>query len=96
VAQNIDFVNLSIGKPPRKTGYFTRLFYPSREKGINMEIILKLLGFFIGLFVIVNGLWVYAMPPTGDEPQGLAIIAIGIFIPAIILYVSRLDDKREA
>jgi hypothetical protein len=61
-----------------------------------METIMKFLGFFIGLFVIVNGIWVFAMPPTGDEPQGLAIIAIGVFIPAIIFYVARIDERREA
>lgn len=61
-----------------------------------METILKVLGFFIGVFVLVNGIWVFIMPPTGDEPQGLAIIATGIFIPLIILYVARLDEEREA
>jgi len=61
-----------------------------------MQTILKVLGFIIGLFAIVNGLFIVIMPPFGDEPQGYAIIAVGIFIPIITLYVARIDDRREA
>lgn len=60
-----------------------------------MQTILKVLGFLIGLFVIVNGIFIVLMPPFGDEPQGYAIIAVGIFIPLVILYVARLEDRRE-
>jgi hypothetical protein len=49
----------------------------------------------IGLFVIANGIWIVLMPPLGDEPQGYAIIAVGIFIPLITLYVARMDDRSE-
>ena len=42
-----------------------------------MEAIIKVISFFIALFVIANGVYVIYMPPNGDEPQGLAIIAIG-------------------
>jgi hypothetical protein len=37
-------------------------------------------GYIIGLFVIFNGIYVVTMPPASDEPQGYAIIGIGIFI----------------
>jgi hypothetical protein len=60
-----------------------------------MQTILKVLGCMIGVFVIVNGLFVIATPPFGDEPQGYAIVAVGIFIPLITLYVSRKDDRAE-
>ena len=41
---------------------------------------LSIEGIIIGLFVIIDGIWVVASPPYGDEPQGYAIIAIGLFI----------------
>ena len=44
-----------------------------------------MISFFVGLFVIANGVWVMYMPPYGDEPIGLVIIAVGIFIPIITL-----------
>jgi hypothetical protein len=57
-----------------------------------METIVKVIGCLIGVFVFVNGVWIVMTPPFGDEPQGYAIIAIGIFIPLIVLYFSRLTD----
>jgi len=60
-----------------------------------MEGILKVICFFIALFVIANGVYVFFMPPTGDEPQGLAIIAIGIFIPILILFMARMEGRNE-
>jgi len=59
-----------------------------------METIIKVVCFFVALFVIVNGVWVFFMPPYGDEPTGLAIIAIGIFIPVITLAVAKRDDHQ--
>jgi hypothetical protein len=32
------------------------------------------------------------MPPAGDDPAGLAIIAIGIFIPIITLSVAKISE----
>lgn len=49
-------------------------------------------GIIIGLFVIANGIYVVAMPPVNDEPQGYAIIAIGIFI---IMATLHFTGKRE-
>ncbi|WP_321506481.1 hypothetical protein [uncultured Methanoregula sp.] len=49
-------------------------------------------GWIIGLFVIANGIYVVMFPPVNDEPQGFAIIAIGIFI---ILATMHLDRDRE-
>ncbi|MEI7857913.1 MAG: hypothetical protein WCH85_10475 [Methanomicrobiales archaeon] len=54
--------------------------------------ILTLEGWIIGLFVIFNGIYVISFPPTGDEPQGYAIVAIGIFI---ILAALHLDKTME-
>jgi hypothetical protein len=59
-----------------------------------MEAIIKVISFFIALFVIVNGIWVAYMPPYGDEPIGIAIIAMGLFIPIITLYVAKLGESR--
>jgi hypothetical protein len=61
-----------------------------------MQIILKVMSCLIGLFVIVNGIWIATMPPFSDEPQGYAIIAVGVFIPLITLYVARIEERAEA
>jgi hypothetical protein len=45
----------------------------------------------LGLFVIVDSIWVVLMPLYGDEPQGYALAAIGIFIIVIVFYLSRRD-----
>lgn len=34
----------------------------------------------IGIFVVLDGIYVVAFPPYGDEAQGYAIILIGAFI----------------
>ena len=59
-----------------------------------METIIKVIAFFVALFVIVNGVWVFFMPPFGDEPVGLAIIAVGIFIPLLTIYLGRMSESR--
>jgi hypothetical protein len=59
-----------------------------------MEAIVKVISFFIGLFVIANGIYVVYMPPFGDEPVGYAIIAVGIFIPIITLYVAKHSEHE--
>ena len=59
-----------------------------------METIIKVICFFVGLFVIANGIWVVYMPPYGDEPIGLAIIAVGIFIPILTLFVAKMSERR--
>ncbi len=61
-----------------------------------MHVIVRIIGFFIGLFIIVNGIWVILTPPFGDEPLAYVIIAAGIIIPVVVQYVAQLDDKREA
>lgn len=43
-------------------------------------------GTVIGLFVILNGLYIALVPPVGDEPQGYAIMAIGFFIVLVTAY----------
>jgi hypothetical protein len=61
-----------------------------------MHIIIKIIGLFIGLFIIVNGVWLIVTPPFGDEPFAVVIIAVGIIIPLLVQYVARIDDQREA
>jgi uncharacterized sodium:solute symporter family permease YidK len=60
-----------------------------------MEAILKVISFFIALFVIADGVYVFFMPPGGDEPQGLALIAIGIFIPVLVLFMAKIEERHE-
>jgi ABC-type Mn2+/Zn2+ transport system permease subunit len=60
-----------------------------------MEAILKVISFFIALFVIANGVYTVYMPPVGDEPAGLAIVAVGIFIFVIVMWVSRIQDQER-
>lgn len=59
-----------------------------------METIIKVISFFIAIFVIANGVWVFFMPPFGDEPVGMAIIAVGIFIPILTLSVAKMGESR--
>ena len=42
-----------------------------------MQIIIKIISLFIGLFIITNGVWVILTPPFGDEPIACVIIAVG-------------------
>ena len=60
-----------------------------------MQAILKVLSVFIGFFVIANGLYIFFMPPFGDEPLGYGMIAVGIIIPILTFYVGRNDDLSE-
>jgi hypothetical protein len=60
-----------------------------------MEAILKIISFFIALFVIANGVYTVYMPPVGDEPAGLGIVAIGIFIFIIVMWISRMQDQMR-
>jgi hypothetical protein len=52
--------------------------------------------FFIGLFHRKRHLGDPDPPPFGDEPQGYAIIAIGIIIPVLVQYIAQIDDRQEA
>ena len=61
-----------------------------------MQIIIRIIGFFIGLFVIINGIWVILTPPLGDELLGCVVIAAGIIIALLVQYVAMLDNRREA
>jgi len=57
-----------------------------------METIVKVMACLIGLFVLVNGVWIVMTPPFGDEPQGYLVIAAGIIIPIITLLLGRMTD----
>jgi hypothetical protein len=53
-------------------------------------------GCITGLFVIANGIYVIVYPPFGDEPQGYAIPAIGIFILLATLRLDRTGNENAA
>ena len=59
-----------------------------------METIIKVICFFVGLFVIANGVAVVYLPPSGDEPLGLVIIVVGVCIPILTLFVANMSEKR--
>ncbi|NLD57919.1 MAG: hypothetical protein GX651_07285 [Methanomicrobiales archaeon] len=59
-----------------------------------MEAIVKVISIFVALFVIANGAWVAFMPPSGDEPVGLAIVVVGIAIPVITFYVAKQEERH--
>jgi len=52
-------------------------------------------GGIIGSFVILDGIWVAIAPPYGDEPQGYAIVAIGIFILLLTYELVRRNARLQ-
>jgi hypothetical protein len=52
-----------------------------------------IIGGMIGIFVLLNGLYVMMYPPFGDEPQGIALVAIGIFIILSSLHMGRSIER---
>jgi hypothetical protein len=70
---------------------YREYFVPKRMTG--MEAILKVISFFIAVFMVANGIYVMYMPPYGDEMQGIAIIMMGIFIFIAVIWISRLQDQ---
>jgi hypothetical protein len=52
-------------------------------------------GCIIGLFVIANGLYIIVSPPAYDEPQGIAIIAVGVFIIVATLHLDRIEQRKN-
>jgi len=61
-----------------------------------MQTLIKVLGLFVGLFVIVNGVATVFLPPTGDEPMGYLIIFAGFSIPIILFAFDRMSIRKEA
>ena len=59
-----------------------------------MEVIIKVISFFVALFVIANGVYTVYMPPSGDEPLGLAIVAVGIGVFIGVMWISRMQDQK--
>ncbi|MDP2796259.1 MAG: hypothetical protein Q8N94_01945 [Methanoregula sp.] len=52
-------------------------------------------GCITALFIIANGIYVVAFPLVNDEPQGYAIIAIGIFIILVTIHLDRIHGKDD-
>ena len=52
-------------------------------------------GYIIGLFVMLNGIYVIISPPVGDEPQGYAILAIGLFILIASQHFEKSIENNE-
>ena len=86
------FVNGVSTIPGREVLFY--LHFTSYHKEGSMQSILKVICIFVGLFVIENGAWIVYMPPYGDEPIGLAIIAVGIFIPIFTIFVAKMNERR--
>lgn len=61
-----------------------------------MHIIIRIISIFLGLFIVVNGIWIVLTPPFGDEPLAYGIIAGGLVIPILVRFFAKLDEKREA
>jgi len=70
-----------------------------REQGliqtISMVDSMLIEGGIIGSFVILDGIWVAIAPPYGDEPQGYAIVAIGIFILLLTYELVRRNARLQ-
>ncbi len=47
----------------------------------------------LALCVIVASIWVLLTPPAADEIQGIALMAIGFFMLAVVYYIMRLEKK---
>ena len=60
-----------------------------------MQLILKFICLFVSLFVIVNGCYAFFMPPAGDEPLAVAIIAVGIFMAILTFTVAQHQAKSD-
>lgn len=52
-------------------------------------------GWIIGLFVILDGIYVVVFPPAQDEAQGFAIIVIGAFIILATLHLTKTMENGE-
>jgi len=63
---------------------------PVQQVAKRMVRALTVEGIIISLFVIANGVYVVVFPPVNDEPQGYAIIAIGIFILLVTIHLDCL------
>jgi hypothetical protein len=50
-------------------------------------------GGILGLFVILDGISVIAFPPAGDELQGYALLAVGIFIILMSWQMAQADRQ---
>lgn len=50
----------------------------------------------LALCVIVASIWVLITPPVGDDGQGIALMAIGFFMLAVVYYIMRLEKKCRA
>jgi hypothetical protein len=59
----------------------------------SMEAVLKVISCMLGLYIVANGVWVVQMPPYGDEPLGYLVIAAGLFIPLLTLYVGHFHSR---
>jgi hypothetical protein len=84
--------NFGWNVPVRQSPYNSSSSVLRTNWSMSMEAILKVISFFIALFMIVNGVYVMYMPPTGDEPQGLAIIVMGVFVFIVVMWISQLQD----
>ncbi len=60
-----------------------------------MQTIVKVICFFISLFVIVNGCYAFFMPPDGDELLAFVLIAVGLLIALLTLSMSQHEARSD-
>jgi hypothetical protein len=79
----------------KNSAFFSSAIEPVySEDGCLFEYLL-IEGGILGSFVILNGCWVILTPPYGDEPQGYAIAAIGLFILILTYELVRRNSMRD-
>lgn len=82
--------------PARAYPFYSLLPNHLPEKGCATAMQgITIIGSVMGVFVLMNGIYCVMYPPFGDEPQGLAIIAIGIFIIMSSLHMAKTCGSGE-
>jgi hypothetical protein len=56
---------------------------------------ITVLGSVTGFLVILDGVYTFLYPPFGDEPQALALVAIGVFMILISLHMEKSGGPGE-
>ena len=59
------------------------------------DSLVKIGSILLGICVIVASVWVLLTPPAGDDVQGIALMAIGFFMLAVVYYIMRLERKSK-
>jgi len=63
---------------------------------MDMDNLVKNGSIILGLCVIIASIWVLVTPPVGDDAQGIALMAIGFFMLALVYYIMRQEQRKPA